>query len=315
MVPMGIMYMITVESDESVAFVGVSIYTASGSKLDDRVLRVNHPPMSDYVNGNTDWFVWANNNNNDNNDNNDNKTVVLLDFDQVPTEESDLRFSIMDEYGWTPTTPLAFADNGMNDYILSKGWSLSIYQGYSDPETMISHGNNEESYNDFKTYIDDAFSKAYDQGFFSPIQWSATRNYIGSNLIKGLKTKGIPLIRGNYFDPSKDIEDDGRIVKLQANPMSKSGDLTNFKSIISTGKYKVINIFAHRILPDNISATDPICTPESVYRSFCEYLKSLEEDGSVLVTNATKWFSKAFPDRVRAYEDVWIRAMYKRLSK
>lgn len=303
-------YVIT--NEQPVAFMGVTIYTGSGSTLRNRVLRVNHPISGEHVPGNTDWILWAQGKAEENNDD---KTIVLLDFDQPPTDKSDLRFTIMKEYGWYPTTPYPLNSNAdFMEFLISSGWSFSAYLAYDDPDDMKGNGWNPEYVEKFNSYVDKCFNDMYTHGFFSPTQWSACQNSITPNLVSALKRYGVPLIRGNWDPYDKGVQDDGNIVRVQAHGITDSSSLEAMKNAINSGNYSVYNIFTHKILPDAEVHADPYSTSESVYRGLCEYLKEMEESNKVVVTNSTRWFAEAYPGRVKQYMDICLRNTSKYLT-
>ena len=150
------------EIPENGELIGVSISTNSGALLSSRILRLNHcivgpvSPTNIYENR---YFQ---------------RPVVLLDFDQAPKIDTDLRFSIMDEYGWTATTPLYVEDSeNAKTYlkmILDHGWSPSLYREH--PGYLV------EDYSDanFEKYVNETIDMAYSIGFPNPVQWSARQN-------------------------------------------------------------------------------------------------------------------------------------------
>lgn len=271
---------------------GVSINGTTGAKLRSRILRINHSIIGVVSPNNfveNRYF---------------DRPTILIDFDQPPTVDNDLRFSIMDEYGWTATTPIPFENPSADDcvkIILNHGWSLSLYRSYPDyMEPSYSESN-------FDQYVRETLEFAYEHNLPNAIQWSARQNLSYDNLRKILIKYGIPVIRWNSSG-LKFMQDKGDLIELEACEINSSRLATcknRIDELISNGN-GVLNIYTHYVYTSSESGESYQC-PEETYRSLCDYIKEKEEANLIDVSNSTRWFAKHYPDRDHVYRD---RSLY-----
>ena len=272
---------------------GVSISIHSGATLADRCLRINHS----FVNAIHSTFF-------------DKRYLtvptILLDFDEYPTTEDDSRFSILDKYGWTATIqmPIRPECKDMIGTILDHGWSLSLYSHYPD-----GMNPNTASDDEFYNYVKSMLSTAYNYGISNPIQWSARQNLSFEGLKKALIKCKIPVVRWNTSNLSN-LRISGNFIELEACEISSSRlDVckNRINKLIDEGN-GVLNIYTHKLYKSSESGESWRC-PEDIYLELCDYLKEKEKYGMIEVSNSTRWFSKAFPDRDHVYRDYGLYNM------
>lgn len=236
--------------------------------------------------------------------------TILLDFDEPPTDDDDLRFKVLDEYGYTATTPIEYsAGGGMEDNInriVDHGWSTSVYRSMPDEYHDNMASTDPAWQTKFDTYVREAVEAAGKSGDYTWIQWSCTKNQCDSLLVNSLKKYGVCFVRG--ADPDWHVvdfcRDNGYFVQIYPNEVPRkdpSSLITKINDLVY-GRLtsNVMNIFTHKLVTttDELStANDPyqIHCWEQSYRQVLAHIEDLRKQGKLRVSNSSRWMAENKP--------------------
>lgn len=230
-------------------------------------------------------------------------SIIILDFDQR-IEENDNRIAIMESYGWKPSF-VGGVTTDITKQLLAKGWDLSTYWNSTNvPTNEQLSGASESDLEACKLYVKTGLESQEVNGFYNPVSWSCRQNKYGETLGKALQYYGYRICRGggnNGFD--QNIND--KFTRTNATGIY-TNNLSVVKSAIDNAvmNKQAINIFTHFVVDISDEDRGYDCL-KSVYIELMEYIKDLEDNGKVIVTNYRKFYEMKYPDL--AYENDYSR--------
>lgn len=223
--------------------------------------------------------------------------MVILDFDQ-DIEPNDVRISIMEQYGWKPSFTGA-TTKALTQELVNKGWDLSTYNYNNPPTDAQLSEDSTTALNACMAYVKAGLDKYEANGFYNPVSWSCKQMKYGPTLGKALKYYGYKIARGvpvgeqgSWF--AKDImkEDFTATPYYAIYTSTLAGCKTQIQNAIANNG--VVNIFTHYVVNDASQDRGYDCT-KAVFLELMEYIKNLENEGKLIVTNYGNFYKMCYP--------------------
>lgn len=223
--------------------------------------------------------------------------MVILDFDQ-DIEPNDVRISIMEQYGWKPSFSGA-TTKALTQELVNKGWDLSTYNYNNPPTDAQLSEDSTTALNACMAYVKAGLDKYEANGFYNPVSWSCKQMKYGPTLGKALKYYGYKIARGvpvgeqgSWF--AKDImkEDFTATPYYAIYTGALAGCKTQIQNAIANNG--VVNIFTHYVVNDASQDRGYDCT-KAVFLELMEYIKNLENEGKLIVTNYGNFYKMCYP--------------------
>ena len=223
--------------------------------------------------------------------------MVILDFDQ-DIEPNDVRISIMEQYGWKPSFSGA-TTKALTQELVNKGWDLSTYNYNNPPTDAQLSEDSTTALNACMAYVKAGLDKYEANGFYNTVSWSCKQMKYGPTLGKALKYYGYKIARGvpvgeqgSWF--AKDImkEDFTATPYYAIYTGTLAGCKTQIQNAIANNG--VVNIFTHYVVNDASQDRGYDCT-KAVFLELMEYIKNLENEGKLIVTNYGKFYKMCYP--------------------
>lgn len=223
------------------------------------------------------------------------KAILILNFDQTIIE-NDNRISIMENYGWKPSF-VGGINNKTTKELIAAGWDLTTYWATSNVPTVEQMSEESESaLNACKLYVQTGLEEQEKYGFFNPTAWMCRQNKYGPTLGKALQHYGYKIARGGTGGAfSKKLNEDFTQTGYTG---IYSNNLNDVKNIIDTAvlNKSVVSVFTHYVV-DDISEDRGYDCLKSVYIELMDYIKSLEDQGKLVVMNYREFYASQYPNQ------------------
>lgn len=223
------------------------------------------------------------------------KAVIILDFDQAIVN-NDNRIAIMERYGWKPTFVGADTEQ-LTKQLLAKGWDLSTYWAESNvPTDSQLSENSETALNACKLYVQTALASQERFGLYNPVLWSCRQNKYGETLGKALEFYGYKMARGGSSGAFDISTINAKFTRTNYNGIY-SNNIEAVKSAINNAVANgyAINIFTHYVVDTADEDRGYDCL-KSVYLELMDFIKNLESQNKVIVTNYHEFYQMLFPN-------------------
>lgn len=223
--------------------------------------------------------------------------VVILDFDQ-DIEPNDVRISIMEQYGWRPSFTNATTD-ALTKELVAKGWDLKTYNYNNAPTDAQLSEDSTSALNACKEYVRIGLQNQESKGFYNPICWGCKNMKYGPTLGKALEFYGYKIARGvlvgesgTWFSKDSMKPNFTQVPYYAIYTNNLPACKTQIQNAITNNG--AINIFTHYVVNTASEDRGYDCT-KTVYLELMDYIKDLENEGKVVVSNFLDFYTMCYP--------------------